>query len=121
MSRSPKQPGVLDEARLQRMRARVAAMSALAVAVGAAGCERTPPPAINTPVQHTINEPATPPPTVNNPPMLVAAPDAAAPTAAPDAAAPNVLAVPPDADVLPRPMPINRPPPRRPLAPPSNG
>jgi len=87
-------------------------MSALAAAaVGVDGCERTPPPVINTPVQHTINEPAMPPPTVNNPPMLVAAPDAAAP---------NFLAVPPDADIRLQ-MNINRPPTRRPLVPPGNG
>ena len=87
-------------------------MSAVAAAVvGVEGCDRQQP-VVNTPAPEHLNAPA-PRPTVNNPPVLVAAPDAAAP-------APDVLAAPPDA-ALPLPMPINRPPPPRPRVPPGNG
>lgn len=118
----------IDTERLQRMRARVAAASALAIAAsGVVGCERDRPPTVNSPVE-TVNNP--PQHTVNNPPRhTINEPAPPTPPVASDVPGTNTNTVateppppvPPTVNRPPQPPVVNQPAPRRPPVPPGNG
>jgi hypothetical protein len=128
MSNEREPTGPIDTERLQRMRARIAAVSALAVAAASiAGCERDRPPTVNSPVE-TVNNP--PQPTINNPPqhtinepappVLPAASDVPSTTTNTIATEPPPP-VPPTINRPPQPPVLNQPATRRPPVPPGNG